>query len=222
MVESTGSPMKILDSNPIKLKESSVDFLKKSENKIPEKETGFLMLIENHLQNMNSQPKSAQIKHDPYSAQVSLEPLSAEIRKEPAEEYKDPPKEEEIPLINTDDYKEVIPKQFYSNDMLTNSTKASDSFEVFQVFPKKIKTLFPKEWPEQLKPEKSYIAVRKPAHSFLENPQTLELINQVRQKNEQKLLQKYGSKIQPIQSKIRSLGDIKKILSNNPQYVYQS
>ena len=46
--------MKILDSNPIKLKESSVDFLKKSENKIPEKETGFLMLIENHLQNKNS------------------------------------------------------------------------------------------------------------------------------------------------------------------------
>jgi len=36
MAESTGSPMKILDSKPIKLKESSVDFLIKSENKIPE------------------------------------------------------------------------------------------------------------------------------------------------------------------------------------------
>lgn len=91
---------------------------------------------------------SAQAKHEPYSDQVSLEPLSAKVRIEPAEEYKDTPKEEEIPIINTDDFKEVIPKLFYSNDIMTNSTKASDSFEVFQVFPKKIKTLFPKERPE--------------------------------------------------------------------------
>lgn len=54
---------------------------------------------------------------------------------------------------------------------MTNSTKASDSFEKFEVFPKKIKTLFPKEDPpEVLKPEKKYIAVRKPEKSFLDNP----------------------------------------------------
>ena len=72
-------------------------------------------------------------------------------------------------MIDTDDFKEeIVPKIFYNNDIMTNSTKASDSFEVF---PKKIiKTLFPKEWPEQLKPEKKYLAVRKPAYSFLDNP----------------------------------------------------
>jgi hypothetical protein len=41
---------------------------------------------------------------------------------EQIEEYKDPPKEEEIPIIDTDDFKEVIPKSFYSNDIMTYST----------------------------------------------------------------------------------------------------
>jgi hypothetical protein len=41
---------------------------------------------------------------------------------EPIEEYNDSPKEEEIPIIDTVDFKEVIPKSFYFNDIMTYST----------------------------------------------------------------------------------------------------
>ena len=118
----------------------------------PKNEGSFLMLIENHIQIRSMQPNC--FRKEKESAMSSCrEPNSATA---------------------------IIKPQFKSIEIenLTQSTKNSDSFELGA--PREAKTLFPKEWPEILKPEKKYIPVRKPEVSFLDDNNTVELIQKVK------------------------------------------